>query len=256
MTLHIRQFPCLSDNYGFLLHDDVENLTACIDTPEADAINQALTENGWQLTHILNTHHHWDHTGANLELKSQWQAEIWGPAMDARRIPGIDRLLEDRQTYHFGEHPFRVVHAPGHTTGHILFHFEEQGVAFVGDTIFAMGCGRMFEGTPQQFAHSLATIAAWPAETVLYCAHEYTQANADFALSVDAENPALIDRARTVRELRRNHQPTVPTTVAQELATNPFMRLNSNAIKVSAGCPNSADDSAVFAALRAAKDQF
>lgn len=257
--LEIRQFPCLNDNYGYLIRDATSGAVATIDTPDPEAINAQLADAGWQLTHILNTHHHWDHAGGNLALKEQWECEIIGPKAEADRIPGIDRAVGEGDIVELGASPARVFDTPGHTSGHIVYHFAdafgENGAAFVGDTIFAMGCGRLFEGTPAQMWASLSKLAVLPPETKLYCAHEYTQANAAFALTVDPNNEALQSRAKEVDALRTAGTPTVPTTLAEELATNPFLRAEAPGLKATLGMPD-ADAVAVFAETRARKDTF
>ena len=199
-SLEVHQFACLDDNYGYLLHDHDTRLTACIDTPDVAAIETALAANDWKLTHIFNTHHHFDHAGGNLELKEKTGAIIVGPHADAARIPGIDIQLSDQDEYRFGQHRMVAYETPGHTTGHIVYYFGEAGIAFVGDTLFSLGCGRLFEGTPEQMWHSLQKLLALPDDTVVYCAHEYTQSNARFALTVEPHNSALVERARAGRE--------------------------------------------------------
>lgn len=255
MPIEIRQFPCLSDNYGFLVHDRETGETATIDTPDAEAINRALGAAGWRLTHIFNTHHHWDHAGGNLALKEKWGCAIIGPKAEAERIPGIDREVGDGDVVPLGASRASVYDTPGHTSGHIIFHFADDDAAFVGDTIFAMGCGRLFEGTPAQMWNSLSKIAQLPKDTQLYCAHEYTKANAAFALSVDPDNEALKKRAREVDDLRARNAPTVPTTLAQELLTNPFLRADDPAFKALPGMAN-ASTVDVFAKIRSLKDTF
>ena len=253
--LEIHMFPCRSDNYGYLIHDADHDLTATIDTPSAEAIRVALKTRGWRLTHIFNTHHHDDHAGGNLELKEQTGCEIVGPRADAGRIPGIDRQVGDGDTFKFGGHAVHVYDTPGHTTGHIVYHLPDDSVAFVGDTLFSLGCGRLFEGTPAQMWNSLQKLMSWPDDTLLYCAHEYTQANARFALSVEPNNPELVARSMQVDGLRAKDEPTVPTTLALEKATNPFLRPTSAEIQESVG--GSADDLVeVFARTRAMKDNF
>ncbi len=222
--LEVHQFPCLSDNYGFLIHDPVNDVTATIDTPDVAAINQGLAEQGWRLTHILNTHHHMDHAGGNLELKAQWQCTIVGARDDAKRIPGIDIKVADGDRYQFGSQAARVFDVSGHTIGHIAYYFPEAGKLFCGDALFALGCGRLFEGSPEQMWHSLQKLSALPDNTSVYCAHEYTQANAAFALSVEPQNSALQQRAREIDTLRADNIPTVPTSIGLEKATNPFLR--------------------------------
>lgn len=253
--LQIAQFPCLSDNYGFLLHDPESGETAAIDTPDAAEIEQQLERRNWVLTQILNTHHHADHAGGNQALKGRYSCRIVGPAADAGRIPGIDHGVGDGDTITLGKHRIEVFDTPGHTRGHIVYYVPDAAAAFVGDTLFAMGCGRLFEGTPEQMWHSLQKILRWPDETRIYCAHEYTLANAEFALTVDPENSALIGRAREVASLRRQNRPTVPTTLGLEKATNPFLRSSSPGLKSAIGLAN-ADDVSVFARTRELKDAF
>ena len=222
--IEIEHFACLQDNYGYLVHDPATGDTASIDTPDAAAVEAALARRGWKLTHILNTHHHADHAGGNLELKAKWQCTIVGPRADAARIPGIDVQVGDGDDYAFGSISVRVHDVPGHTSGHVAYQFASEGVAFVGDTLFALGCGRMFEGTAPQMWASLEKLMAMPDDTVLYCAHEYTASNARFAIAVEPDNAALRARVAEVTALRAQGKPTVPSTLAQEKATNPFLR--------------------------------
>jgi len=253
--IQIHMFPCLSDNYGYLIHDAEHDLTAAIDTPSAKAIRAALAEKGWRLTHIFNTHHHADHAGGNLELKAETGCRIVGPRADAGRIPGIDVEYGDGDTFEFGAHAVEVFDTPGHTTGHIVYWLPDDAVAFVGDTLFSLGCGRLFEGTPAQMWGSLQKILGWPEQTLLYCAHEYTQANARFALTVEPGNAALVARSAAVDELRARAEPTVPTTLELEKATNPFLRPASPEIQRTVGCDGN-DLVEVFARVRALKDNF
>lgn len=255
MALLVHQFACLDDNYGYLIHDPDSGVTATIDTPEVDPINAALQEKGWQLTHILNTHHHFDHAGGNEALKAQWGCTVVGAANDAERIPGIDVRVSDGDEFEFGGSVAKVYEVPGHTTGHIAFYFADEGIAFVGDTLFALGCGRMFEGTAEQMWGSLEKLMALPDDTVVYCAHEYTQANAAFALSVEPNNQALQERAAEIDELRARGIPTVPTTIGRERATNPFVRPQSEDLQATIGLTG-ADPVAVFAETRKRKDHF
>lgn len=253
--LQVHMFPCLTDNYGFLVHDPETGVTAAIDTPEVEPILRELGARGWTLTHILNTHHHGDHAGGNLELKARTGCTIIGPRSDAARIPGIDRGVSDGDELLLGSRRVLVLETPGHTRGHVVYHFPDDRVAFVGDTLFAMGCGRLFEGTPAEMWASLGKIAEWPDDTRLYCAHEYTQANARFALSVEPGNEALAERTREVERLRSRNAPTVPTTLAAEKATNPFLRPGSRALRQTVGLPD-ASDVEVFARTRELKDSF
>jgi hydroxyacylglutathione hydrolase len=253
--LQIHQFPCLSDNYGVLVHDPDADVTASIDTPEAAAVERALAATGWRLTHILNTHHHHDHTGGNLELKERTGCTIVGPRGEAAKVPGLDVAVGDGDSYRFGTREARIIETPGHTLGHIAYHFAGDRVAFVGDTLFALGCGRVFEGTPAQMWASLSKLMALPADTTIYCGHEYTQANARFAVTVDPANEALARRAAEIADLRARGEPTVPTTLAAELATNPFLRADDPDIRAHLGMAD-ADPVEVFAEIRRRKDNF
>ena len=255
MALQVYQFPCRSDNYGFLAHDPTLNVTASIDTPEEGPINTALEEKGWRLTHILNTHHHGDHTGANIALKERWGCTIVGAANDAERIPGIDVRMADGDKYQFGSLIADVFEVPGHTTGHIAYYFSSEDIAFVGDTLFALGCGRLFEGTPEMMWNSLQKLMALPDETIVYCAHEYTQSNAQFALSVEPGNAALVARSQEIDALRAEGKPTVPTTIGLERATNPFLRPMSENLQETVGL-SGADLVSVFTETRLRKDNF
>jgi hydroxyacylglutathione hydrolase len=254
-TLEIHMFPCLADNYGFLIHDSRKDLTAAIDTPEVAAIVKALAGKHWTLTHILNTHHHWDHAGGNLELKKRTGCLIVGPRADASRIPGIDIQVGEGDLFEFGIHSTRIFDTPGHTRGHIAYHFMKDKVAFVGDTLFAMGCGRLFEGTPEQMWTTLQKIMQWPDDTSIYCAHEYTQNNARFALTVEPHNRDLIQRAAEVDALRAKGMPTIPTSLDIEKKTNPFLRPASPDLRQTLNMIN-AKDVDVFARTRELKDRF
>ncbi|GJL90345.1 hydroxyacylglutathione hydrolase [Hyphococcus sp.] len=255
MPIEIRQFSCLADNYGFLVHDQESCATASIDTPDSKAINRELDAAGWRLTHILNTHHHFDHAGGNLALKEKWNCIIIGPKGEAARIPGIDIRVSEGETIKLGASIARVRETPGHTLGHIIYHFADDGAAFVGDTIFAMGCGRLFEGTAEQMWSSLSKIASMPSSTKIYCAHEYTQSNARFALSVDPANEALLARTAEVDSLRKENTPTVPTTLALELETNPFLRAGNVQLQAAISMQGTRPVD-VFAEIRRRKDNY
>jgi hydroxyacylglutathione hydrolase len=250
--LEIHQFPCLSDNYGFLVHDPASQETTCIDTPDGDAYLREAAAKGWQITQIWNTHWHPDHAGGNAAIKAATGCTIVAPA-EVERISPIDRIVVDGDTVTLGDHVARVFDVGGHTNGHIAYHLAEDGVAFVGDSVFALGCGRMFEGTPDQFWASLERIKALPPETMLYCAHEYTQSNAKFALHADPDNAELQGYAAEIDERRARREPTVPTKLERELATNPFLRADDESLRArwGGGAPHE-----TFAALRAAKDNF
>jgi hydroxyacylglutathione hydrolase len=253
LTIHM--FPCLTDNYGYLLHDAESGSTAAVDTPDAREIETQLRVKGWRLTHILNTHHHGDHAGGNLELKSRTGCTIIGPRADAARIPGIDVSVGEGDVVALGAHRAAVYDTPGHTRGHIVYHFAGARAAFVGDTLFALGCGRLFEGTPSQMWSSLQKILSWPDDTRIYCAHEYTQSNARFALTVEPQNRRLQERAASVAQLRAAGRPTVPSTLGEERATNPFLRPTSADLRATIALPH-ANDVDVFARTRALKDTF
>lgn len=254
-ALQIHQFPCLQDNYGYLLHDPDSGLTAAIDSPDADAIRRALDERGWQLNYILNTHHHADHAGGNLALKAGTGCKVVGARADAARIPGLDIRVAEGDRFALGEHSARIIETPGHTRAHLCYVFDADRMAFVGDTLFSMGCGRLFEGTPAQMWTSLQKIMQLPDETRIYCAHEYTKSNGRFALTLEPDNPALLARLREVAALRTAGQPTVPSTLGTEKATNPFLRPASPALRATLGLA-AATDTEVFAETRKRKDQF
>jgi hydroxyacylglutathione hydrolase len=253
--IDIRQFPCLADNYGYLIRDPASGAVAAIDTPDPAAIDAALAAEGWRLTHILNTHWHPDHAGGNEALKATWGCTVIAPRNEAAKIPGADRLVGEGDVVMLGAAKAIVRDTPGHTLGHIIYHFADDGAAFVGDTIFALGCGRLFEGTPAQMWSSLSKIAAMPPATKLYCAHEYTQANARFAVTVDPDNDALRRRVDQVNERRTRGEWTVPSTLAEELQTNPFLRARDTGVRRAVGLED-ADDVSVFAEIRRRKDQF
>jgi len=254
-AIEIHLFPCLNDNYGYLLHDSESGLTASVDTPEADPILKALDEKNWQLTHIFNTHHHWDHSGGNIALKESTGCTIIGPRADAERIPGIDVKVGEGDRFEFGLQSVEVNDVPGHTRGHIAFRLPEHNVAFTGDTLFAMGCGRVFEGTPEQMWDSLQKLLAWPDKTKIYCGHEYTLNNGRFALTVDPDNEVLKERVEQVRQIREAGKLTIPTTLAIEKATNPFLRPDDPGIRRTLDM-NNARPAEVFARIRALKDLF
>jgi len=246
MSLIVHQFPCLSDNYGFLVRDDATGVTATIDTPDADAILAEVKRLGWSLDLILNTHWHPDHAGGNAAIQAATGATIVGPR-EVTRIAPLDRAVDQGDTVDLGNTTLAIINTGGHTLGHIAYHDEKGHVAFVGDTLFALGCGRLFEGTAEQMWGSLAKLTALPDDTVVYCAHEYTAANARFALSVDSD-PALKARADKVFAARARGEPTVPTTIGLEKATNPFLR--APLLR-----PHLAPAEA-FGEIRAAKDGF
>lgn len=253
--LEILQIPVLTDNYLYLVHEPNGWATAAVDPAVAEPVLQTLEEKGWKLTHILNTHHHGDHVGGNIELKRQTGCAIVAMGRDKERIPGIDVEVGEGDVVSLGHAEARVLDVPGHTSGHIAYWFAEEAALFCGDTLFGMGCGRLFEGHAREMWASLEKIRALPPATRIYCAHEYTQANGRFALTVEADNLALAARMARVNELRSQGLPTIPSTLAEELATNPFLRPDSPAIRRKLHMAN-AEDWQVFAEIRRLKDEF
>ena len=251
--LEIHQFACLSDNYGFLAHDPESGETACIDTPDGAAYLREAEGRGWAITQIWNTHWHPDHAGGNAAIVAATGCSVTGPAEVERLGSAPDRVVADGDTVTLGAHSARVIDVGGHTNGHIAYHLPEAKIAFVGDALFALGCGRMFEGTAPQFWASLSRLKALPPRTTLYCAHEYTASNARFALHADPENAALRAYADDVTTKRARGEWTVPTRLDKELAANPFLRADDPALQARWG---GGDAVATFAALRAAKDSF
>jgi hydroxyacylglutathione hydrolase len=250
----VHRFPCLNDNYGFLLHDPATGETAAIDTPDAARILAEADEKGWRITQVWNTHWHQDHAGGNEAVKAATGCTIVGPRGEAHRINGLDRLLGEGDEVRLGALTARVLDTPGHTAGHIVYYLPDHALAFVGDTLFALGCGRLFEGTPAQMWESLGKLRVLPPETQVYCAHEYTQANAAFALSIDPGNAALRDYADDVARKRAKGLPTVPTSIGAELRANPFLRADAPHLQVAMGHPG--DVVATFAEIRERKNRF
>lgn len=239
--LQIEPISLLKDNYAWLLHDTRSGIVAVVDPSEAAPVIQLLEARGLGLDLVINTHHHWDHVGGNSGLKEHFGCRVLGPSYDEHRLVGLDGGLSEGDDVTVGDSVAKVLHIPGHTMGHVALWFADEGAVFVGDTLFALGCGRMFEGTPEVMWHSLKRLAALPAATRVYCGHEYTEANARFAMAIDPDNADLRARALEVRKLRERGLPTVPSTIDQELRTNPFLR---------------ATTAAMFGDLRARKDVF
>jgi len=251
--LEVHQFACLADNYGYLLHDPDSGETACIDTPDAEAYLRETEARGWRITQIWNTHWHPDHAGGNAAIKAATGCRITAPEVDAPKIAGIDATVAGGDKVALGDWTAEVIDVGGHTMGHIAYHLPDAGIAFVGDSLFALGCGRMFEGTPPQFWASLSRLKALPPETTLYCAHEYTQSNARFALHADPDNVELQLYAHEVEAKRARGEPTVPMQLSRELAANPFLRADDEDMRNRWG---GTDPAETFARLRAAKDAF
>jgi len=256
MTTEIYQFPCLKDNYGVLIHDPDSGATAAIDAPDGEAVVAAANAKGWTITDLLITHHHFDHTQGIPAVRAAFPAvRVVGPAKEAARIQGLDVTVGESDFVKIGSLEARVIETPGHTAGHVVYYFEEDEVAFCADTLFALGCGRVFETPLPVMWDSLCKLAALPAETQVYCGHEYTEANARFALTIEPENALLKERAETIAALRREGKPTVPTTIALELATNPFLRAEQASVQAALGMAG-ADPAAVFGEIRTRKDKF
>ncbi len=255
MSLLIDIFMCRSDNYGYLVHDSATGKTAAIDAPEGAAIESALKRRGWTLSDIFITHHHTDHTDGIRSLKQHFSATVSGPKSEAEKIPAMDLPLEPGETVSLGASEFTVLPTPGHTLGHIAYHDAKGGHLFTGDALFSMGCGRMFEGKPLPMWEGLLLLRALPDRTLVYCGHEYTVANAKFALSVEPKNAALKIRAAEVERMRGEEKFTIPVTLGMEKATNPFLRADLPQIAVAMGLVGAKPES-VFAALRKAKDNF
>lgn len=255
--LEVHQIQALSDNYIYLVHDPATGATAAVDPAESEPVLRALAAKEWKLSLILNTHHHSDHVGGNLELKRQTGCAVIGSNRDRDRgqIPGIDRGVGEGELIQLGHVLVRVMAVPGHTLGHVAYRFLDDALLFCGDTLFGMGCGRLFEGSAEQMWKSLSKLRALPPTTTVYCAHEYTEANGRFALSVEPGNSELVARIAGVEALRRARRPTVPFSLAGELETNPFLRPESEALRAALGL-REATDAEVFAETRRRKDEF
>ncbi|MBQ4875328.1 MAG: hydroxyacylglutathione hydrolase [Rickettsiaceae bacterium H1] len=249
--LSVKTIPILQDNYSYFICDNSTGITGIIDPPCAAPILKRI--NSKKLNYILNTHHHWDHTGGNLEVKKTKQAQVIGAAIDKDRIPGIDICVEKQ--FKFGNCTVDVLHVPGHTLGHIAFFFKEEKILFCGDTLFIAGCGRVFEGTMEQMYNSLQLLKNLPQKTKIYCGHEYTAYNIRFALSIEPNNLDLQNAYRTIKTLRKDKKPTIPSTIAQEKLINPFLRTNSEEIRSNINMINHRDLE-VFTKIRHLKNGF
>ena len=254
-SLEIVRIPVLSDNYVWLMREPQSGSVGVVDPAVAGPVLAEADKRRWKITHILNTHHHGDHVGGNREIKEATGCTIVGFARDKARIPGIDVTVEDGDRYRFGEAEAEVFFIPGHTSGHIAYAFKEQRALFCGDTIFALGCGKMFEGTPQQFWHSLERLRALPDDMRVYCAHEYTQSNARFAVTIESDNPQLMARRDSVDAARARGEATVPSLLGEEKQTNPFLRADAPALMARFGGQDRPAHE-IFGAIRAAKDRF
>ncbi len=253
MPVEIVTVPCLTDNYAYLLHDHASGQTALVDAPEAGPIQAALDTRGWTLTDILITHHHADHVDGLKPLRGS--ARLIGAAADAHRLPALDLAVAPGDTLSVIGQDVQVIDVSGHTVGHVAFYFAESAAAFTADSLMAMGCGRLFEGSPAMMWDSMQRLAALPADTLICSGHEYTASNARFALTIEPDSPALLARVAAITAARAAGLPTVPSLLSLELATNPFLRAHLAAVKASVGMPD-ATDAAVFAEIRGRKDRF
>lgn len=255
MPLQIVTIPCLSDNYAYLLHDAPSGDTTLIDAPEAAPILSALETRGWRLSQVLLTHHHFDHVDGLPAILNAHPARVLGAAADAHRLPTLARQLREGDQINVGGENGTVIEVPGHTIGHIAFHFPESKAVFTADSLMALGCGRLFEGSAEMMWASLSKLAALPRDTRIYSGHEYTQANAKFALTIEPGNSALISRSEQINAARADGRPTVPSALSTELDTNPFLRAHLPALKATLGMAG-ATDAETFAEIRARKDSF
>ncbi len=255
MPLEILTVPCLSDNYAFLVHDPVGGETALVDAPEAGPILAALSGRGWRLSHVLLTHHHYDHVDGLAEILAAHPARVIGASADAHRLPPLDHAVGDGDHLNLCGEDVQVLDVSGHTVGHVAYHFPGAGAVFTADSLMALGCGRLFEGSAAQMWDSLRRLAALPEDTMVYSGHEYTEANAAFAVTIEPDNPDLQARIEAIGRARRANKPTVPSPLSLELATNPFLRVDNATLRRNLGMED-ADSADVFAEVRARKDKF
>ena len=253
--MKIIPIACLSDNYAYIVENTKEKIVGVVDPSEAQPIINYLEKKKIKLNYILNTHHHFDHIGGNIELKKLYNAEVLGFINDKHRIPGIDILLKDNEKWVFGNSQVKILHIPGHTLGHICFFFEREKIAFTGDTLFSLGCGRIFEGDHNQMLKSINRIKKLPKDTMIYCGHEYTYKNAEFCMKYDGDNVNLKSKFERIKKLRSSNSPTVPSSLEDELKSNIFLRCDQNDLKIKLNMENE-DDFKVFRKVRDLKDSF
>jgi len=253
--MQITPIPCLTDNYAYIINDNNTKTVGVVDPSEAKPIISFLKKENLKLNYILNTHHHFDHIGGNIELKKIFNAKVIGFDGDKHRIPGIDVTLKNNEQWNFGNSTVKILHIPGHTLGHICFFFEKEKIAFTGDTLFSLGCGRIFEGDHKQMLISLNKIKKLPKETKIFCGHEYTHKNAEFCMKYDNENMYLIKQFEKIKKLRSNKLPTVPARLGDELKSNIFLRCDQNDLKIKLNMKNE-EDFKVFKKVRDLKDSF
>jgi hydroxyacylglutathione hydrolase len=255
MPAETRLFLCLKDNYGVLLHDPDTGATASVDAPEAGPVEEALQQAGWKLTDILVTHHHGDHTAGIAALKAKYKCRVVAPEKEAKKIPGVDKTVREGDEVKVGKLTAKVIETPGHTLGHIAYWFPKDHLAFVGDTLFSIGCGRVIEGDAAMMWRSLAKLRDLPNETQVYCGHEYTAANIRFARTIEPDNPVLTAREAQVERLLDEGEPTIPVTIGDEKLANPFLRADLPEVKGILGMDGT-PAAEVFAAIRGRKDRF
>ena len=253
--MNIEIIPCLNDNYSYLLHDEISNKVAIVDPSEFTVCDEIINKSYKKLDFILNTHHHYDHVGGNEELKKKYNSTVLGFEKDKNRIPAIDEVLKDNQEFKIGLLNFTTIFIPGHTKGHIAFYFKKEKVLFTGDTLFSLGCGRVFEGTYKQMFQSLNKLKDLPGDTKIYCGHEYTYKNLDFCLTYNPNNSFLKKKKSDIEQSLKNKKPTIPSTIDDEIKANIFLRFNDPDVKKAINLENSSDIE-IFTKLRDLKDSF
>jgi hydroxyacylglutathione hydrolase len=253
--MQVTPIPCLTDNYAYIINDNNFKIVGVVDPSEASPVIDFLQQQNLRLDYILNTHHHFDHIGGNIELKKKYNAKVVGFNGDKHRIPDIDITLNDKDEWVFGNSQVKILHIPGHTLGHVCFFFKKEKIAFTGDTLFSLGCGKIFEGDHEQLLRSLNKIKKLPGDTKIYCGHEYTYKNAEFCMKYDEDNISLKKRFEKIKKLRSNNLPTIPVILDDELRTNIFLRCDQDNLKIKLNMENQ-EDYRVFRKIRDLKDSF